>query len=91
LDHVLAKAYQPEYGARPLRRYLEKHVTTNVSRMLISGELDSDALLVIDSTPPVDGDYDATQLRFKVKESLPTTSMDVDNGTSSTTFRDRRR
>jgi len=39
LDFVLKAAYDPLYGARPLRRYLEKYVVTNLSKMIISGEL----------------------------------------------------
>jgi ATP-dependent Clp protease ATP-binding subunit ClpB len=39
LEYVLSQAYNPAYGARPLKRYLEKHVATHISRMLISGEL----------------------------------------------------
>jgi len=39
LDRILAAAYTPAYGARPLKRYLEKHVVTRLSRLLIAGEL----------------------------------------------------
>lgn len=39
VDLVLEEAYSPEYGARPVRRYLEKNVGTALSRVLISEEL----------------------------------------------------
>ncbi|KAJ3074732.1 hypothetical protein HDU98_010417 [Podochytrium sp. JEL0797] len=38
-DAILTASYDPHYGARPLRRYLEKHVATQLSRMLVGGEL----------------------------------------------------
>eukprot|EP01105_Mastigella_eilhardi_P018403 TRINITY_DN4256_c0_g2_i1.p1 TRINITY_DN4256_c0_g2~~TRINITY_DN4256_c0_g2_i1.p1 ORF type:complete len:870 (-),score=276.77 TRINITY_DN4256_c0_g2_i1:2303-4912(-) len=38
-DMVIKLAYDPTYGARPLRRFLEKHIVTELSRMLISGEM----------------------------------------------------
>merc|ERR1712048_634770 len=39
IDHALAEAYDPELGARPLRRYLEKHVVSVLSRQIIAGNL----------------------------------------------------
>lgn len=39
LNLILKEAYDPNFGARPLRRYLEKNIITQLSRMLISGEL----------------------------------------------------
>lgn len=39
LDLILSDAYDPSYGARPLKRYIEKHVVTHLSVMKISGKL----------------------------------------------------
>merc|ERR1712232_387189 len=39
VDHVLREAYDPELGARPLRRYLEKHVVSALSRQIVAGNL----------------------------------------------------
>merc|ERR1712048_599709 len=39
IDHALKEAYDPELGARPLRRYLEKHVVSALSRQIIAGNL----------------------------------------------------
>ncbi|MBN2235135.1 MAG: AAA family ATPase, partial [Opitutales bacterium] len=36
---VSERGYDPVYGARPLRRFLQKHVETAIARLLISGEL----------------------------------------------------
>ncbi|GBG79085.1 hypothetical protein CBR_g28800 [Chara braunii] len=48
LDFVLSEAYDPIYGARPLRRWLEKSVVTELSRMLIRGEIEDNSVIVID-------------------------------------------
>eukprot|EP00928_Gymnodinium_smaydae_P043110 TRINITY_DN28959_c0_g1_i1.p1 TRINITY_DN28959_c0_g1~~TRINITY_DN28959_c0_g1_i1.p1 ORF type:complete len:762 (+),score=174.59 TRINITY_DN28959_c0_g1_i1:232-2517(+) len=39
VDRVLNEAYDPELGARPLRRYLEKHVVAALSRCIVSNSL----------------------------------------------------
>jgi ATP-dependent Clp protease ATP-binding subunit ClpB len=39
IDFVLQQAYDPVYGARPLRRYLEKHLVTLISKGIFSGEI----------------------------------------------------
>ncbi len=36
-DFILDAAYDPHYGARPLRRYLQHHVETLISRAIIAG------------------------------------------------------
>jgi len=48
-DFILQEAYDPAYGARPVRRYLEKAVTTTLSRMIISGSLVNHSLVNIES------------------------------------------
>ncbi len=39
LDRILKESYDPQYGARPLKRYLERQLTNALSRKLIAGEL----------------------------------------------------
>jgi len=39
LNAILTESYNPVYGARPIRRYLEKNVGTAISRLLIAEEL----------------------------------------------------
>ncbi|KAJ7563837.1 hypothetical protein O6H91_03G127900 [Diphasiastrum complanatum] len=48
LDLVLTEAYNPVYGARPLRRWLERKVVTQLSRMLIKNEIDDNSTVFID-------------------------------------------
>ena len=47
-DHILDAAYDPMYGARPLRRYLQHTVENLVGRKIISGDVTPDATLVVD-------------------------------------------
>jgi ATP-dependent Clp protease ATP-binding subunit ClpB len=39
LDQVLRESYNPSYGARPMRRYIDKHLATDLARMAIAGTL----------------------------------------------------
>ena len=45
---ILARAYDPMYGARPLRRYLQHTVENLVSRKIIAGEILPDTTLTVD-------------------------------------------
>ncbi|KAJ3320079.1 hypothetical protein HDV06_005729 [Boothiomyces sp. JEL0866] len=38
-EYVLDQAYDPLYGARPLRRYLERLLVTNLAKLIVSGAL----------------------------------------------------
>lgn len=51
-DFVLHQSYDPDYGARPIKRWVERYVTTELSRLIISGALpDNSAVTVkLDST-----------------------------------------
>ncbi len=46
--HILKRAYEPQYGARPLKRYMTKHVETSISRALIEGSTSSGKTLTVD-------------------------------------------
>ncbi|KAI0515700.1 hypothetical protein KFK09_008366 [Dendrobium nobile] len=51
LDVVLSESYDPIFGARPIRRWLEKRVVTELSRMLIREEIDENSTVYIDVVP----------------------------------------
>ncbi len=38
-EYMADSAYTPVYGARPVKRYLQKHVETQIAKMIIQGEL----------------------------------------------------
>lgn len=46
---VIDGAYDPAYGARPLKRYLQKHVTTLAARQILEGNLAPGDVIVIDA------------------------------------------
>uniref|UniRef100_UPI0015EE3F83 ATP-dependent Clp protease ATP-binding subunit n=1 Tax=Streptomyces albidus (ex Kaewkla and Franco 2022) TaxID=722709 RepID=UPI0015EE3F83 len=48
VDWLVKRGYQPEYGARPLRRTIQREVDNRLSRMLLSGELKSHTRLLVD-------------------------------------------
>jgi len=59
-DFILSASYVPAFGARPLRRFIEKHVTTAISKLLIEGRLRKRSTVVIGVTP------DGAELSFDV-------------------------
>lgn len=48
VDHVLNEAYDPSFGARPLRRFIEKHIVSELSIKILSGELLPDSTVLCD-------------------------------------------
>ena len=49
LNAAVRQSWEPSYGARPLRRWLEHNIITDLSRMLISGELSENSLVTVDA------------------------------------------
>jgi ATP-dependent Clp protease ATP-binding subunit ClpB len=54
---ILDASYDPHYGARPVERYLEQTVVTQLSKMLISGEIGSGCVVHIEAVPVEEDDY----------------------------------
>jgi ATP-dependent Clp protease ATP-binding subunit ClpB len=48
---ITAQAYEPAYGARPLRRWLEHTIITDLSRMIIGGQLPDSSTVTADADP----------------------------------------
>ena len=46
---IANEAYDPQYGARPVKRYLQKHVETEIASMIIRGDLIDGGTVTIDS------------------------------------------
>lgn len=51
LAWAAARSFSPSYGARPLRRWLEKNVVTSLARMVISGEVAEGDLVQVGVSP----------------------------------------
>eukprot|EP00005_Dracoamoeba_jomungandri_P005200 CAMPEP_0174260800 /NCGR_PEP_ID=MMETSP0439-20130205/10560_1 /TAXON_ID=0 /ORGANISM="Stereomyxa ramosa, Strain Chinc5" /LENGTH=880 /DNA_ID=CAMNT_0015345131 /DNA_START=61 /DNA_END=2703 /DNA_ORIENTATION=+ len=69
LDFIVAESYNKLYGARPMRRYLEQHLVTDISKLILSGELDNNSLVHISA--------DNGKLTYMV-ESTEGASMDTE-------------
>ncbi len=46
--YVTDNGYDPVYGARPLKRYLQKHVETLAARMILGGEVHQGDTIILD-------------------------------------------
>ena len=47
-DFVVEGGYEPMYGARPLKRYLQKHVETLAAKLILEGNVGRGSVIVID-------------------------------------------
>lgn len=48
-DYIAQNAYDPVYGARPLKRFIQSHVETLIGRMIIADEIGPDSVVTLDS------------------------------------------
>ena len=48
-NFVIEGGYEPMYGARPLKRFLQKNVETLAAREILSGEVQGGDTIVIDA------------------------------------------
>jgi ATP-dependent Clp protease ATP-binding subunit ClpB len=47
-DLIAREAYDPVYGARPLKRFLQHHLETRIGRALIGGDIHEGATITVD-------------------------------------------
>ena len=47
-DYVLENAYTPDFGARPLKRFIQHNIETELARMIIGGELKTGTKYIVD-------------------------------------------
>ncbi len=47
-EYITEHGYDPTYGARPLRRYLQKHVETLAARIILQGDIHQGQTIVVD-------------------------------------------
>ncbi|KAM0875540.1 hypothetical protein ACQ4PT_036753 [Festuca glaucescens] len=55
LDVILSKSYNPMYGARPIRRWVQENVVTAISEMLVRGEAGAGSTISIDAMDDMKG------------------------------------
>ena len=47
-DHILRESYDPAYGARPVERYVETVLVTELSRLLLGGDVPRGSVIHVD-------------------------------------------
>ena len=62
LDVLTDIGYNPEYGARPLKRVVQRELETPIARKLVKGEVVEGDVLVVDA------DLEARRLSITVKD-----------------------
>ena len=68
-SYIARESYDPHYGARPVKRYLQKYVETAVAEMLIRGDCkDGDDILV--GTDENGLTFETVEKRVRVKRSI---------------------
>lgn len=48
-NYLAEKGYQPEYGARPVKRVIQKEVLNLLSKDILSGKVNEDSILLLDA------------------------------------------
>lgn len=48
IDHIADVAYDPVFGARPLKRYIQRNLESQIARLLIAGDVMADSTVVVD-------------------------------------------
>lgn len=49
ITYLTEKGYDPQYGARPIKRTIQKEVLNKLSKELLAGDIKSDSIILIDS------------------------------------------
>ncbi|MFN3334082.1 MAG: ATP-dependent Clp protease ATP-binding subunit, partial [Caldilinea sp.] len=67
-DHIAEVGYDPNYGARPLRRLLQRNVENELSKRLLKGEYKTGDHVIVDYDPAAESD---SKLVFHIAELAP--------------------
>lgn len=49
IAHLATRGFDPQYGARPIKRVIQKEVLNKLSKELLSGTIKTDSIVLIDS------------------------------------------
>ena len=47
IDYVLKNAYDPNYGARPIKRFIQKELETSLSKLILKENINSNCNILI--------------------------------------------
>jgi ATP-dependent Clp protease ATP-binding subunit ClpC len=70
IEHLAEEGFDPQFGARPLRRAIQRLVETRLSRMVLSGELNPSDRVTVDAK--------GGELQFEVKAEEGQTDESVE-------------
>ena len=68
---LAARGYDPEYGARPLRRLLQREIESPLSKQLLQGEFGTGDLIIIDVEKSGDEEQDLSQSAIIFRKGTP--------------------
>jgi len=49
IDYLADKGYNPEYGARPVKRVIQKEVLNELSKEILAGKVTTDSIILLDA------------------------------------------
>ena len=49
IDYIAKLGYDPQYGARPVKRVIQKEILNNLSKDILSGKVAVDSIILLDS------------------------------------------
>jgi len=78
-DHLAVTGYDPNYGARPLKRLIQKEIETALGRLILKGHIKDGDTVSIDKEPTVAGLKFSVQAQSGKREN----SMAQSNGDAS--------
>ena len=48
VTHIATRGFDPVYGARPLKRYLQRQVETQIGRAILTGDVEEGCVVIVD-------------------------------------------
>ena len=48
LDYLAAKGFDPQFGARPVKRVVQREVLNKLSKEILSGNISTDSIILLD-------------------------------------------
>jgi ATP-dependent Clp protease ATP-binding subunit ClpB len=57
LDRLAKLGYDPQFGARPLKRVLQKEILNELSKQILSGKVNKDSVIFVDMKSEVEFDF----------------------------------
>ena len=49
IDYLAFKGYEPEFGARPVKRVVQREVLNELSKEILAGKITTDSIIILDS------------------------------------------